>query len=151
VFGEYVSIIASSSRYDDKSTVPLYYENRIPEVQLTSDTLNEDLEEIIENALLDEKQEEKLIREFAREYHIITRDSRLDRVAEDIVAHFAERGYQGKAMVVSVDKPTAARCMRRSRALERPIERSSRATSKSKGPRKNSTTYYYDSLYGTDR
>jgi len=109
VFGEYVSIYSFKQSVDDKATVPLYYENRIPEVQLTSETLNEDLEEIIEDAFLDEKQEGKLIREFAREYHIITRDSRLEKIAEDIVTHFAERGYQGKAMVVSVDKPTAAR------------------------------------------
>ncbi len=109
VFGEYVSIYSFKQSVDDKATVPLYYENRIPEVQLTSETLNEDLEEIIEDAFLDEKQEEKLIREFAREYHIITRDSRLEKISEDIVAHFAERGYRGKAMVVSIDKPTAAR------------------------------------------
>ena len=108
-FGEYISIYSFKQSVDDKATVALYYENRIPEVRLTSETLNEDLEEIIEDAFLDEKQEEKLIREFAREYHIITRDSRLEKVAKDIVAHFAERGYQGKAMVVSVDKPTAAR------------------------------------------
>lgn len=109
VFGEYVSIYSFKQSVDDKATVPLYYENRIPEVQLTNETLNENLEEIIEEAFLDEKQEEKLIREFAREYHIITRDSRLDKIAKDIVSHFAERGYQGKAMVVSVDKSTAAR------------------------------------------
>ena len=108
-FGEYVSIYSFKQSVDDKATVPLYYENRIPEVQLTNETLNEDLEDIIEQAFLDAKQEEKLIREFAREYHIITRDNRLEKIAEDIVAHFAERGYQGKAMVVSIDKPTAAR------------------------------------------
>jgi len=109
VFGEYVSIYSFKQSVDDKATVPLYYENRIPEVQLTNEVLNEELEEIIENAFLDAKQEEKLIREFAREYHIITRDSRLERIAEDIVSHFAERGYQGKAMVVSIDKTTAAK------------------------------------------
>jgi len=108
-FGDYVSIYSFKQSVDDKATVTLYYENRIPEVHLTNETLNEDLEDIIEEAFLDEKQEEKLIREFAREYHIITRDSRLEKIAEDIVSHFAERGYHGKAMVVSVDKSTAAR------------------------------------------
>jgi len=108
-FGDYISIYSFKESVIDRATVALYYENRIPEVQLTNEQLNEELENIIEDAFLDEKQEEKLVREFTREYHIITRDSRLERVAEDIVAHFAQRGYLGKAMVVSVDKPTAVR------------------------------------------
>ena len=59
--------------------------------------------------MLNEEQEKKLEREFAREYHIITRDDRLDKVASDIVDHFMGRGYQGKAMVVAIDKPTAVK------------------------------------------
>jgi RecB family exonuclease len=31
------------------------------------------------------------------------------RISEDIVKHFLNRGYQGKAMVVSIDKPTAVK------------------------------------------
>src|SRR5207247_1526325 len=34
---------------------------------------------------------------------------RLDTVAKDIVQHFLGRGFQGKAMVVSIDKATALR------------------------------------------
>ena len=30
-------------------------------------------------------------------------------IAKDIVQHFLGRGFQGKAMVVSIDKPTALR------------------------------------------
>ena len=56
---------------------------------------------MLEEAELDEEQEKKLEREFAREYHLITRDDRLETVAEDLVAHFVGRGFQGKAMVVS--------------------------------------------------
>ena len=48
---------------------------------------------------LDEEQEKKLQREFARQYHLITRDDRLDQIAEDLVRHFAARGYRGKAHV----------------------------------------------------
>lgn len=108
-FGDYVSIYNFKQSIDDKATVPLYYENRIPEVQLKNEDLNQDLENIIEEALLDEDQIKKLEREFAREYHLITRNDRLERVAEDIVDHFIGRGYQGKAMVVSIDKPTAVK------------------------------------------
>ena len=96
-FGDYVSIYNFKQSIDDKATVPLYYENRIPEVQLKNEYLNEDIEQIIEEAMLSPEQEEKLQREFAREYHIITRDDRLEKISGDIVAHYANRGYQGKA------------------------------------------------------
>ena len=104
-----MSIYNFRQSVEDNATVPLYYENRIPEVQLTNEDLNEDLQKIVEEAMLDDAQEEKLQREFARQYHIITRDDRLEKIAEDIVAHFVNRGFQGKAMVVSIDKPTAVK------------------------------------------
>ncbi len=63
------------------------------------------MEQILEAADLDEEQEKKLERELGRDYHLITRDERLETIAEDLVQHFMGRGYQGKAMVVSVDKP----------------------------------------------
>ena len=109
VFGDYVSIYNFQQSVDDGATVPLYYENRIPELQLTNDNLNDDMERLLEEAELDEAQEKKLEREFAREYHLITRDDRLETIAEDIVAHFIGRGFQGKAMVVCIDKATAVR------------------------------------------
>jgi type I restriction enzyme R subunit len=109
VFGDYVSIYNFRQSIEDGATVPLYYENRIPELQLINENLNEDLERLIDAANLDEDQQRKLEREFRREYHLITRDERLEKIAEDIVAHFMGRGELGKAMVVSIDKMTAVR------------------------------------------
>ena len=109
VFGNYVSIYNFKQSVDDRATVPLYYENRIPELQLTNQDLNRDMERLLEAAELDVDQEEKLEREFAREYHLITRNDRLEAIAEDIVLHLMGRGYRGKAMVVGVDKATAVK------------------------------------------
>ncbi len=109
VFGDYISVYNFRQSIEDGATVPLYYENRIPELQLTNEQLNTDMEGLLEAAELDESQERKLEREFAREYHLITRDDRLDTIAEDIVAHFVGRGYPGKAMVIAIDKATAVR------------------------------------------
>ena len=109
VFGEYVSVYSYKQSNEDQATVPLYYENRVPEVQLTNEQLNEDMQRLLEEAELDDAQEAMLAREFSREYQVITRDDRLERVAEDIVDHFINRGYQGKAMVVSIDKLTTVR------------------------------------------
>lgn len=107
VFGDYVSIYNFRQSVEDGTTVSLYYENRIPELQLTNADFNEDMERLIEAAELDEAQEKRLGREFSRQYHLITRDDRLEKIAADIVAHFMERGQMGKAMVVSIDKATA--------------------------------------------
>ena len=56
---------------------------------------------------LDPEQEAKLARELSRQYHLITRDDRLETVAQDIVRHFLGRGFVGMAMVVSIDEVTA--------------------------------------------
>ncbi len=109
VFGDYVSIYDFKQSVEDRATVPLYYENRVPRLQLTNADLNTDLEKILEEVELDEAQQEKLEREFAQEYHLITREDRLEVIAEDIVTHFIGRGYRGKAMVISIDKSTAVK------------------------------------------
>ena len=74
VFGDYVSVYDFNQSILDRATVPLYYENRVPTLQLTNEHLNEDLEQILKDAELDEAQEAKLEHEFAREYHLITRE-----------------------------------------------------------------------------
>lgn len=109
VFGDNVSVYDFKQSVEDRATVPLYYENRVPKLKLTNPDLNTDLEQILEEAELDEAQQEKLEREFKREYHLITREDRLEVIAEDIVAHFIGRGYRGKAMVISIDKSTAVK------------------------------------------
>ncbi len=109
VFGDYVSIYNFNQSIVDRATVPLYYENRVPTLQLINEDFNEDIEQVLEDAELDEAQEVRLEREFATEYHIITRDERLETIAEDIVSHFIGRGYQGKAMVISIDKATTVK------------------------------------------
>lgn len=109
IFGDYVSIYDFQQSIEDGATVPLFYENRTPELQLINPDLNEDIYQLIEDAELDPDQEAKLERELGRQYHLITRDDRLDTVAADIVRHFLGRGFVGKAMVVCIDKATALR------------------------------------------
>ncbi len=109
VFGDYVSVYDFQQSVADGATAPLFYENRIPELQLTNENLNEDMERLLEEAELDEAQEKKLEREFAREYHLITREDRLEAIAKDLAAHFTGRGFQGKAIMICIDKATAIR------------------------------------------
>jgi type I restriction enzyme R subunit len=71
VFGDYVSIYDFQQSVEDGATVPLFYENRTPELQLVNPDLNEDIYNLIETAELDPEQEAKLERELGRQYHIL--------------------------------------------------------------------------------
>ncbi len=108
-FGDYVSVYDFRESIADGATVPLYYENRIPELQLEATALSSGLDALLEEAELDDRAEHQLARRYGRQYHLITRKDRLEIVAGDIVDHFLGRGYSGKAMVVSIDKATAVR------------------------------------------
>lgn len=109
VFGDYVSVYNFAQSIADGATVPLYYEARKPELQLASDELKDELDALLDEAALDEDQEKKLQQTFGKQYHLITRDDRLDEIATDLVRHFSARGYLGKAMFVAIDKATAVR------------------------------------------
>lgn len=115
VFGDYVSIYDFAQSVKDGATVPLYYEARKPELQMNADELRDDLEDLLDETSLDDAQEQRLAREFARQYHLITRDDRLDKIAEDLALHIATRGFRGKAMFVAIDKATAVRMYEKTR------------------------------------
>jgi type I restriction enzyme R subunit len=106
-FGDYVSIYNFRDAVEDGSTVPLYYENRIPELQLVNDDFSDELTSLLEEAELDENAEGQLARRFGREYTLLTRPERLRTIARDLVAHFVGRGFTGKAMYVGIDKAAA--------------------------------------------
>ncbi|WP_420611151.1 HsdR family type I site-specific deoxyribonuclease [Candidatus Poriferisodalis sp.] len=109
VFGDYVSIYNFRDSIADGATVPLYYENRTPELQLTNDDFDDELEDLLEEAELDDAQERAVARRFSQQYELITRPQRLEEVAADLVHHFVNRGFRGKAMYVAIDKATAVR------------------------------------------
>jgi type I restriction enzyme, R subunit len=108
-FGEYVSIYNFRDAIEDGATVPLYYENRIPELQLTNADFAEELDALLEEAELDEDAEGALAREFGTQYTLLTRPERFKTIAKDLVAHFVGRGFSGKAMYVGLDKAAAVR------------------------------------------
>lgn len=108
-FGDYVSIYNFRDAIEDGSTVPLYYENRIPELQIINENFAEELGTVLEEAELDEEAEGQLARRFGREYTLLTRPERLRTIARDLVRHFVGRGFTGKAMYVGLDKAAAVR------------------------------------------
>jgi type I restriction enzyme R subunit len=106
-FGDYVSVYNFHDAIIDGATVPLFYENRIPELQLVNESFSSELNELLEEAEVDDEAEGLLVRRFAREVALISRPERLRTIAKDLVRHFVGRGFDGKAMVVSIDKATA--------------------------------------------
>ncbi len=108
-FGSYVSVYNFGQSVADGATVPLYYENRVPRLKNVNENLEEQLGQLMDRYDLDEDEEEKLEREYSNFYEIITREDRLDTIARDIVEHYVGRGYNGKAMVVCIDKKTTFR------------------------------------------
>jgi type I restriction enzyme, R subunit len=108
-FGDYVSVYNFRAAIEDGSTVPLYYENRIPELQLVNADFADELDALLETAELDEDAEGQLARKFGKQYTLLTRPERLQKIAHDLVRHFVGRGFTGKAMYVGLDKAAAVR------------------------------------------
>lgn len=122
VFGEYVSIYDFQRAVADGATLPLFYENAGEKLKIIDPTVSERIADHIEAAkqaaTLDDpwsdEKEEKLYRELARDYPILTSPTRLDKVAQDFVDHFHQRwrvveNGGGKAMMVCLDKITCVK------------------------------------------
>ena len=94
---------------EDGATVPLYYENRADQLEITNPNISDELTELIDNENMDPDQREKLERELARDIHIITAEKRLRAIARDFVKHYTDLWDSGKAMFVCVNKVTCVR------------------------------------------
>ncbi len=108
-FGDYVSVYNFKQSVEDGATVPLYYENRIPKLDMDKEQFDENLANFLDETILSEDEEKKLNSEFSREYHLITREDRLNIIASDMMGHFNARGDDGKAMLVCIDRLTAVK------------------------------------------
>ncbi len=108
-FGNYVSEYNFAQAIKDGSTVPLFYSRRVPEVGLENNWLDTDIDRIVEEEELNDREKELLENSSSRILEVIKRDGRLDRIAKDIAHHFPRRGFLGKGMVVSVDKYTTVK------------------------------------------
>lgn len=112
-FGDYVSIYNFRRAINDGVTVPLYYENHTPQIELVNHDFEQEMTDMLEEAELNERQEQRVTEQYARVENFVVKGERLDQVAIDIVRHFMTRGYMGKAMVVSINKITAVRTYNR--------------------------------------
>jgi type I restriction enzyme R subunit len=107
VFGDYVSVYPMRRAQEDRATVPIYYESRRIPVDADEEQLLE-----VEDVLEAEEQEAttKLVTTWAKLEKVVGAPERLDRLADDLHAHFTARGetLEGKALVVAYSRRIAA-------------------------------------------
>lgn len=122
VFGDYVSIYDFQRAVADGATLPLFYENAGEKLRIVDPKLSERIADYIEAAKQaatpddpwTDAKEDKLYRELARDYPILTAPTRLDTVARHFVDHFHQRWRVvddggGKALLVCLDKITCVK------------------------------------------
>ncbi len=114
VFGDYISTYDFQRAVEDHATVPLYYDARGDKLGVAVGDLNERIADKLEELELDDIDvQQRLEQELAREYHILTAETRLDQVARDFVHHHSTAWESGKAMLVCIDKVTCVRMHQR--------------------------------------
>jgi type I restriction enzyme R subunit len=109
-FGDYISTYDFQRAVEDEATVPLYYDARGDKLGIATNDLNEKIAAKLDELELDDPSvTERLEKELKREYHIITAETRLDKIAADFVEHYTTGWETGKAMLVCIDKVTCVR------------------------------------------
>lgn len=109
VFGDYVSIYDIEQAVKDGATVPIYYESRLAELQLTQQEtdLDAEVDEIMEQS---EDSTDSYVNEqktkWAALEKLVTADSRVKQVASNLVNHWEDRlkTIDGKAMIVCISR-----------------------------------------------
>ncbi|RBP89591.1 type I restriction enzyme R subunit [Cytobacillus firmus] len=108
VFGEYIDIYDMTQAVEDGSTVKIFYESRIIPLDLPSDLrLDDEYEEITEDQ--EQSVKERLKSKWSRLEALAGAESRIKRLAEDVVNHYEERQQAmfGKSMVVVMSRRIA--------------------------------------------
>ncbi len=107
VFGSYIHIYDMQQAKEDGATVPIYYESRLAKLKLNTallPQLDAEVDELTEDE--EEDQQNRAKSQWAALEKVVGTQSRIDSVAQDIVAHFETRNAanRGKAMVVAMSR-----------------------------------------------
>jgi type I restriction enzyme R subunit len=110
VFGDEIDIYDMIQANEDGATVPIFYESRLVEIDLT-DAARKELDDLAEELIEDEEENEqaRFKQRWAEMEKIVGAKPRLEKIAADIVEHFENRCKSpeladGKAMVVGMSR-----------------------------------------------
>ncbi len=114
VFGQYVSIYDIQQAVEDGATVPIYYESRLAKISLDQanlPTIDEDVEELLDSEIGDDREKEKAKSQWSALEAIVGTEDRLKEVAQDLIKHFETRSetQPGKAMIVTMSRDICVR------------------------------------------
>jgi type I restriction enzyme R subunit len=112
-FGEYVSRYPFFAAIEDGATVPLYYEATLPDLQLGDRDLDAAMGTLATVERLTAEEQRDVEAHFSRQYILLTRSSRLDKVAAHLVDHLLGLAPTVKAMAVCIDRATTLRLAQR--------------------------------------
>lgn len=121
VFGSYIDIYDMTQSVEDGATKPIYYENRVVNIGLDDNLLDEI--DAKYNELSDRARQEdidKSQKQFSRLETILGSDTVIDTVTKDIIEHYEnERAHllTGKAMVVAYNRNIAMMMYKKMLAL----------------------------------
>ena len=107
VFGDYISVYDIQRAVQDGATVPIYYENRLAEIELDENEkphIDPEFEEVTEAE--ETTQKERLKTKWAQLEALVGAEKRLGLIVDDIIAHFEERleAMDGKGMIVCMSR-----------------------------------------------
>ena len=110
VFGDYIDIYDIEQSVADKSTVQIFYESRLVDLDINEEmrkTIDKDFEELTKGEELTRKEELK--GKWAQAEAIVGNEKRIKRIAQDIVEHFENRleTMEGKGMIVTMSRRIA--------------------------------------------
>ncbi len=108
VFGNYIDIYDMTQSVEDESTVRIYYESRIIPLNLPEGlNVDDEYEEITEYQ--EQSDQERLKSKWSRLEALAGAESRVERLAEDIVVHYEakQKAIFGKAMIVVMSRRIA--------------------------------------------
>lgn len=107
-FGSYIDKYTIDQAVEDGATVPIFYESRLPHLQMQGETLDELFARSFHE--FDDDTKERIKAKYVNKELILTAPDRMRDIALDIVKHFEEKilvnGY--KAQVVAVSRRAAA-------------------------------------------
>lgn len=113
VFGTYVDIYDMTAAQRDKAVVPIHYESRVIDLSFNEDdekTILKEFEDSADSEDIEEKN--RTVSALTRLEAIAMADGRMNILADDLMAHWANRRAVqplGKAMVVAISREAAVR------------------------------------------
>ena len=106
-FGPYIDTYTIEQAVRDKATVPIFYESRLPELQIIGQTLDQVFDRVFADRTEDERA--AIRQRFATEQAVAGAPRRIEAVCLDLIDHFARfiAPNRFKAQVVAASRHTA--------------------------------------------